>query len=98
MKDRIRNALKGKTKSESTLKLLGCPIYEFRKHLESQFTKGMNWSNYGYYGWHIDHIRPCARFDLSKPEEQQKCFHYTNLQPLWKEDNQSKGKKYPGGQ
>jgi hypothetical protein len=43
----------------------------------------MNWGNHGKYGWHIDHIKPCASFDLTKPEHQRECFHYTNLQPLW---------------
>ena len=38
--------------------------------------------------WHVDHIIPCASFDLSKPEEQARCFHYSNLQALWsREDN-----------
>jgi hypothetical protein len=60
------------------------------KHLESHFTEGMNWDNYGVYGWHMDHIIPCAAFDLTKPEDQSKCFHYTNLQPLWAKDNLSK--------
>jgi hypothetical protein len=50
----------------------------------------MNWDNYGFYGWHIDHIRPCASFDLSKPSEQRKCFNYTNLQPLWATENWGK--------
>jgi hypothetical protein len=51
----------------------------------------MSFKNYGK--WHIDHIRPCASFDLSKASEQKECFHYTNLQPLWAEDNLSKGIK-----
>jgi len=58
-----------------------------------QFKPGMTWDNYGYYGWHIDHKVPCSNFDLSKPEEQYKCFHYTNLQPLWAEENLIKGGK-----
>jgi hypothetical protein len=43
--------------------------------------------------WHIDHIIPCVSFDLSKPKEQAKCFHYSNLQALWKHENLSKGAK-----
>ncbi|GAF80419.1 unnamed protein product, partial [marine sediment metagenome] len=39
------------------------------------------------------HINPCAKFDLSKPEEQQKCFNYKNLQPLWAKDNIRKSSK-----
>lgn len=95
LRARTRHALKGKTKVESTLKMLGCSPEELRVYLESKFTNGMSWSNYGRYGWHIDHIMPCDSFDLSKPEEQRKCFHYTNLQPLWWRDNMSKGNKVP---
>ena len=80
-------------KSKKTKELLGCSIEDFKKYLESQFTDGMDWSNYGLFGWHIDHIKPCCSFDLSKPEEQKKCFHYTNLQPLWAKDNLKKGGK-----
>ena len=54
----------------------------------------MSWDNYGTHGWHIDHIRPCASFDLSDEEQQKICFHYTNLQPLWAEDNLKKSKKW----
>jgi hypothetical protein len=44
--------------------------------------------------WHVDHIRPCALFDLKCPVNNKLCFHYTNLQPLWAEDNIKKGAKY----
>ena len=64
-----------------------------KKHLESTFKKGMNWEKFKKGVIHIDHIRPCVSFDLSKPEEQAKCFHYTNLQALWAHENLSKGAK-----
>ena len=55
-------------------------------------TEGMSWENHG--DWHVDHIRPCCSYDLTIEEEQKKCFHYTNLQPLWAEENLSKGGAY----
>lgn len=91
---RFLDALKSKAnKTKSVLTLLGCSIKEFKLHLEQQFKPEMNWSNHGEI-WEIDHIKPCAKFDLTKLEEQQKCFHYTNQQPLYKLDNRIKGKKY----
>lgn len=93
LRSRIRTALKNNTKSESSNKLLGCSLDDFKKYMESKFVDGMNWKNYGQKGWHIDHILPCDSFDLSNEEEQKKCFHYTNLQPLWWRDNISKGNK-----
>jgi len=92
LRSRICAVLKGNSKSKSTLKLLGCSVEKLNNYIESKFQPGMSFSNYGK--WHIDHIKPCACFDLSKPEEQKKCFHYTNLQPLWAKDNLSKGKKW----
>ncbi len=85
-------ALKGICKSDSTLNLLGCSIEKLKQHLESQFKDGMTWGNYGsgYNGkgmMQVDHIIPCCKFNLSNPEEQKKCFYYTNLQPLWAEEN-----------
>jgi len=80
-------------KSKQTLALLGCDMPFFMKHIESLFQDGMTWSNYGFNGWHLDHKIPCDAFDLSKPEEQGKCFHYTNIQPLWGVDNLRKNKK-----
>lgn len=79
-----------------TIDLIGCSINDLKKHLESKFIDGMSWENYGRNGWHIDHIRPCASFDLTKKKQQKICFHYTNLQPLWEADNIRKGDKVPG--
>jgi hypothetical protein len=78
----------------SNRELMGCSAQQLRNHLEAQFTDGMSWGNYGLKGWHIDHIRPCASFDLTDPEQQRQCFHYTNLQPLWAADNIRKRDKW----
>lgn len=75
-------------KNSCILDIVGCSIKNLKKHIEKQFVKGMSWSNYGK--WHIDHIKPCASFDLSQPEHQKQCFHFTNLQPLWATDNLKK--------
>lgn len=92
MRVRIREVISRGSRSESTMKMIGCSISELEAHLSGQFTEGMTWDNYGE--WHVDHIRPCASFDLSDPSQQKECFHYTNLQPLWAEDNLRKGAKY----
>lgn len=94
---RINRALQKRYKKASkTMNLVGCSIQSLISHLESNFKPGMSWNNYGMRGWHIDHIRPCASFDLSKSEEQSKCFHYSNLQPLWWRDNIIKSDKWDG--
>jgi len=72
-------------KAKKTFDLVGCTYGELIDHIEKQFTYGMTWKNYGK--WHLDHIQPCISFDLTNPQEQQKCFHYSNLQPLWARDN-----------
>jgi len=71
--------------------LIGCSINQLRQHLEKQFKDGMSWANYGKFGWHVDHVKPCAWFDLSDPAQRSICFHYTNLQPLSARENWSKG-------
>jgi hypothetical protein len=73
--------------------VVGCSPAELKAHLESQFKEGMTWETHGRRGWHIDHILPCASFDLNNPEEQRICFHYKNLQPLWWYENISKSDK-----
>lgn len=77
----------GAIKSSTTLDLVGCTGGDLRAHIESQFTDGMSWDMCATGAIHIDHIRTCASFDLTDPERQQACFHYTNLRPLWAADN-----------
>lgn len=91
LRGRLRKAVKavGTYSTESARKLCGCTIPELMLHLQNQFKERMHWNNYGK--WHIDHIRPCASFDLTDPEQQRQCFHYTNLQPLWARENIQKG-------
>lgn len=91
---RVYSALKNYTekKKKHTIEYLGCSIENLRIHLEKQFTVGMSWENQGK--WHIDHIRPCCSFDLATEEEKNKCFHYTNLQPMWGDENMAKNGSY----
>ena len=98
LRTRLLTGLKAKSckKAYSTLEYLGCSFYECKKYLEAQFKEGMTWKNHGKKGWHVDHIRPVASFDLKDPEQVKKCFHYTNLQPLWWRDNLTKGAKTAG--
>lgn len=89
LRSRLYQAIKNGKKSGSAEKDLGCTIDFLKAYLESLFYSGMSWDNYGY--WHIDHIIPLSKFDLSNKEELQKACHYTNLQPLWSRDNLAKG-------
>jgi len=91
LRNRIYQALKQFKKSESTEQLIGRSFNSFKIYFESLFDSGMTWKNQGK--WHIDHKIPCSSFDLSDSEEQKKCFHWTNLQPLWEKDNLDKNNK-----
>jgi len=93
LRSRVNYALNGRKRTKSVEQLLGCSIPDFVAHLESQWQPGMSWDNYGLGddSWHIDHIIPCAAFDLTDPQQQRECFHYTNCRPLWAEENLSKG-------
>jgi hypothetical protein len=95
LRKRVWAALKNNyaDKAHKTMDILGCSIPEYREHLESLFTAGMSWDNHSPRGWHIDHIMPCAAFDLTDPKEQKKCFNYKNTQPLWAVDNLRKSAK-----
>jgi len=89
LRTRLWGALKGNSKSASTMELIGCSIEELWKHLKSKFKSWMTKENYGL--WHVDHIIPCASFDLTDPKQQKICFHWSNLQPLKAIDNIKKG-------
>jgi len=78
-------------KKNKTFEIIGLNPIELSRYLESQFTEGMSWDNYGYYGWHIDHIIPLS--SAKTEEELYKLCHYTNLQPLWAGDNLKKSNK-----
>jgi hypothetical protein len=87
-----RKAVLRKRKAGSAVRDLGCSVKELAAYLESKFLPGMTWSNWGT-AWHIDHIRPLASFDLTVREDVLKACHYTNLQPLWAEENFRKNAK-----
>lgn len=92
LRSRFHQLLRGKLKAGRSMEILGCDLAFFKSYIEERFTEGMSWDNFGQ--WHIDHIRPCASFDLANIDQQHQCFHYTNLQPLWAIENLKKGKKH----
>lgn len=92
LRSRLGVALRGNIKSGSAVRDLGCPISAFRVWLEDQFQPGMTWENYG--AWHIDHVIPLSAFDLTNRAQLTKACHYTNLQPLWAEENYRKGRTH----
>lgn len=87
----LRKRLRAAISTGSAVSNLGCSVSDFKCYLESKFKSGMSWSNRSE--WHIDHIIPLSRFDLSNPEELKKACHYSNLQPMWAFDNMSKGNR-----
>ena len=98
LRSSIIGALKrqGVRKTNKTIELLGTDRHTARKHIESLWLEGMNWNNHGFGWdkWHIDHIKPCAKFNLKNFNERLECCYYKNLQPLWQKDNFDKGAKY----
>ena len=86
---RIRSCLR---KSKKTLEFVGCDMITFKRWIESQFDEHMTWDNMGTY-WHIDHVKPCASFNFENEEDIKQCFLWSNLRPLEKRENMSKGDK-----
>lgn len=90
---RMREALKNKKKENPIMYYIGCTTSELKTHIESKFQEGMDWNNWTYYGWHIDHIIPLSSFDMTSEEDLKIAWHYTNLQPLWAHENLLKSNK-----
>lgn len=91
---RIR-AIQGGDKAGSGVEDLGCSIEFFQKYIESLWQPGQTWENWSKWGWHIDHIKPLASFDLTNREQLLEVCNYKNLRPMWWNDNISKGAKSP---
>jgi len=103
MRCRVLSALKaqGASKNKRTMEYVNCCVELLYNHIESQFgDSGMNWDNMGKEdgeggrGWEVDHRRPCRSFDLNDEEQKYMCFHWTNLQPMWGQENNEKGENY----
>jgi hypothetical protein len=88
LRARMRIALKGNIRSGKTFELIGGTSQELRFHIASQFSDGMSWDNCGQ--WHVDHIIPCAFFDLLRIDHQFMCFNWRNIQPMWGSENMKK--------
>lgn len=86
---RLRELLrrKGQQKQNAISAYMGCTPKQMCDHVEKQLAAGMTWETYGVNGWHLDHIIPCARFDLTKEDHCKVCFNWRNIRPLWGETN-----------
>jgi hypothetical protein len=94
---RLGEAIRGRgwKKSRRSQEVLGCTYEILLEHIEKQFLPGMTWENYGFDGWHIDHVIPLAA--AVTEEELYKLAHFSNLRPLWAADNLSKNDIMPDG-
>lgn len=89
----VCGVLRRDNKSNSLVDMVGYSKEELARHLESKFKDGMDWDKFSDI--HIDHIVPCAAFDLSRDESVRACWSLLNLQPLWARDNLSKSDRAP---
>jgi predicted NAD/FAD-binding protein len=92
LRSRLKMAMKGNYRSGLAISNLGCSIEEFRLHVEALFQAGMSWGNYGK-AWELDHISPLFKFNLTDAGQVKKACHFSNIQPLWKQDHYQKTRK-----
>src|SRR5579859_1400115 len=95
LRTRLIMAVQSGQKGGSAVADLGCTIPEFKLYIESLFQPGMSWGNWSRTGWHLDHKKPLASFDLTDRAQFLQAAHYTNIQPLWAEDNHFKNRRIP---
>jgi hypothetical protein len=91
IRGRIYSYTKYEGKSKITFEIVGLTAKELKIYIENKFTNGMTWENYGPYGWHIDHKIPLDSAKTKKDLYDLCC--YTNLQPMWWNENLKKGSK-----
>jgi hypothetical protein len=89
LRRRLCKVVRGELRGGSAIRDLGCLPTELKAWLEARFLPGMTWENYGPV-WHVDHKKPLASFDLTDRNQFLEACHYTNLQPLFAEDNRKK--------
>jgi hypothetical protein len=93
VRSRVANALKvvrdrGRVPaSRGAWRFVGCTLGELVAHLESQFAEGMSWSNFGRGGWHVDHMFPVAKADLTDNAQLLAAFNWRNCRPAWETEN-----------
>jgi hypothetical protein len=89
LRSRLRNSLLRRQKVGSAVRDLGCSVEYLYGWIESQFSNGMTWNNWGSGEgkWNIDHIRPLNTFDLEDRDQLLVVCNYKNLRPLWWREN-----------
>lgn len=95
LRNTLSDIIYGELGDSEAEELLSCNCRFFYDYIKKKFKKGMNWNNWGRV-WQLDHIKPVAAFDLLSYKQQKECFHYSNFQPLFIDENIKKSSWYNG--